>query len=319
MTRVAFFTAPKPFTDAHIRVIQRNAIQSWKALGSDVEVWLVGDEAGVEQIARELNVGYIPEVLRNSSGTPRIDSIFNLVREKSKADYLCYVNADILVFPDMLHALEMVLAQVDRFLVIGRRWDAAVTHELDIKEGWHDQFQATTLATSKLHRAAGSDYFLFPRSEFTDIPAFAVGRAGWDNWMIYKARWEHMAVIDATEAIKVIHQNHDFSHFADGKIHRLQPESAENMRLAGGRYTVYTIHDVNYRLLGSNLQRVRLNRWKLLREISIFPAVTLHCPWLAKVVYALFNPKRLLKDTQQVREAQRITKEEQNEKRSKSG
>jgi len=316
MTNVAFFTAPKPFTDAHINVIQRNAIQSWKALGSAVDVWLVGDEPGVEQTARELQVGFIPQVLRNGSGTPRIDSIFNLVREKSRADYLCYVNADILLFPDMLLALEEVRARVDRFLIIGRRWDAAVTELLDIKEGWHQQFQPAALAASKLHRAAGSDYFLFPRAEFADIPAFAVGRAGWDNWMIYKARCEHMAVIDATGTIKVIHQNHDFSHFANGRIHRLQPESAENMRLAGGRYTVYTIHDANYQLDNYSLQRVRLNRWKLLREIVIFPAVTLHCPWLAKLFYAIFNSKRLLKDRQQAKAAQRLAKEEQNEKRS---
>ena len=67
-------------------VIQRNAIQSWKALGADVEVWLVGEEEGVEKAAKELGVGFIPGVLRNESGTPRIDSIFDCVRQKSRAD-----------------------------------------------------------------------------------------------------------------------------------------------------------------------------------------------------------------------------------------
>ncbi len=319
MTRLAFFTAPKPFKDPHIRVIQRNAIQSWKALGKDVEVWLVGDEAGVEETAREFNVGYIPEVLRNSSGTPRIDSIFSLVKEKSSAEVLCYVNADILIFPDMLQTIDRVRSQVERYLIIGRRWDTAVTEPLKITDGWHEDFQAQTLAAARLHRAAGSDYFIFPRTEFTDIPAFAVGRAGWDNWMIYKGRRDGLAVIDATDTIKVIHQNHDFSHLPSGKIHRMQPESAENMELAGGRYTVFTIHDSNYRISGGNLQRIRLNRWKLVREISIFPAVTLHWPWLAKIVYALFNPKRLLKDRQQAKEREQLAKETRDEKRSKSG
>lgn len=318
MPQVAFFTAPKPFTDPHISVIQRNAIQSWKALGKDVEVWLVGDEEGVEETAQELKVGYIPEVLRNNSGTPRIDSIFNLVRKHSHAEFLCYVNTDILVFPDLLQTLEEVRTRVSRFLIIGRRWDVAVTEPLDIYEGWHGQFQTGALATSKLHRAAGSDYFLFPRSEFSDMPAFAVGRAGWDNWMIFKGRWEHLAVVDATDVVKVFHQNHDFSHFANGKIHRLQPESAENMQLAGGRYSMYTIHDANFHFKNGKLQRIRLNRWKLVREISIFPAVALHCRWLAKIVYALFNPKRLQKDRQQAKELERFVKEAQNEKRSKS-
>jgi len=132
MTSVAFFTAPKPFTNAHIRIIQRNAIQSWKSLGKQVEVWLVGDEPGVEQNARELKVGYIPEVARNSFGTPRIDSIFHLVREQSQAEYLCYVNADILVFPDMLRALEEVRARRSfphHRQALGRRGDRNTRHK----------------------------------------------------------------------------------------------------------------------------------------------------------------------------------------------
>ena len=319
MTRVAFFTAPKPFVDPHIQIIQRNAIRSWMVLSDEVEVWLVGDEPGVAEAAAELGAGYIPEVERNLEGTPRIDSIFNLVRQRSQAEVLCYVNADMLLFPDMLETLEIIRAQVERYLVIGRRWDAAITDPLDIHSGWGADFQPKTIAAAKLHRAAGSDYFMFPRDEFVDIPPFAVGRAGWDNWMIYKARWEGLAVVDATDAIQAIHQNHDFSHLPSGKIHRLQPESAENMRLAGGRYTMFTIHDSNYQIPNGELSRIRMNRWKLVREISIFPAVRLHCPWLAKIVYALFNPKRLIKDYQQAKEREKFAKENNHEKRSEPG
>ena len=319
MTRLAFFTAPKPFVDPHIQIIQRNAIRSWKALGDNIEVWLVGDEIGVAEAAHELGTGFIPEVLRNPEGTPRIDSIFNLVREKSDAEVLCYVNADILLFPDILKTLDIIQSRFNRYLVIGRRWDTLVTEALEITPGWGVEFQAGTIASAKLHRAAGSDYFMFPRGEFTDIPPFAVGRAGWDNWMIYKARWEGMALIDATNAIQVIHQNHDFSHLPNGKIHRLQPESAENMRLAGGRYAMFTIYDTNYQVNDGEIHRIRMNRWKVVREFSIFPAVKLHWPWLAKIAFALFNPGRLLKDRQQAKERVRIIEESTDEKRAKSG
>ena len=299
MSQLALFTAPKPFTDPHIQVIQDNAIHSWKALGDAVEIWLVGDEAGVAQAASEQKVGYIPEVERNSSGTPRIDSIFSLVRQHSQAPFLCYVNADILLFPDFLTSLETISRQFERFLVIGQRRDAPITTPLPIQPGWEKEFLAITLKTAKLHRAAGSDYFIFPRTEFVDIPPFAVGRAGWDNWMIYKGRCDHLAVIDATASIQVIHQNHDFSHFSDGRIHRLQPESAENLSLAGGRSTVYTIYDSNYQMIDGKAERIRLNRWKLIREISIFPAVTLHWHWLAHVTFVLFNPRRAIRDWRQ--------------------
>lgn len=301
MTRLAIFSSPKPFINPHIAIIQRNAVNSWKMLGEEVEVWLVGDDEGVEQTARELGVGFISDVLRNDSGTPRIDSIFDCVRNRSEAQLMCYVNADILLFPDFLKAVETVQSNLDRFLLIGRRWDAPVADPLDIKPGWHEQFLPQTLKTAKLHRAAGSDYFVFPRSLYTDIPAFAVGRAGWDNWMIYHGRCEHMAVIDATDAITVIHQNHDFSHFVDGKIHRLQPESAENLKLAGGRYAMFTIHDVNFKLVGGELKHVRLNSWKLVREISIFPAVTLKWKWLARAFYVIFNIGLIRKQAKKAR------------------
>lgn len=320
MSQLAIFTAPKPFNNPHIRVIQRNAIRSWKALGNDVEVWLVGDEEGAAQTAAELGVGYIPEVERNSAGTPRIDSIFRLVREKSAAAYLCYVNADILLFPDFLQSLENVKQIYDRFLVIGQRWDATITDELDIKTGWHEEFVPRTLKTAKLHRAAGSDYFLFPRDEYDPIPAFAVGRAGWDNWMIYKGRVAHIPVIDATKSIRVIHQNHDFSHFANGRIHRYQPESIENMELGGGRHTVFTIHDSTHLLDDhGEVRRIRLNRWKLWREITILPSTLFRWPWLERTVYAWLHPERIEKDRRLAEEILQASEEKENETRTKSG
>ena len=309
MTRLAIFSSPKPFTNPHIAVIQRNAIKSWKALGDEVEVWLVGEEEGVEKAAKELGVGFIPDVLRNESGTPRIDSIFDCVRQKSQADLMCYVNADILLFPDILAAALKVRDSFDRFLMIGRRWDAPVTELLKIKPGWHEEFLAWAKKAGKFHRAAGSDYFIFPGDTFTKVPAFAVGRAGWDNWMIYHGRCEKMSVIDATETVTVVHQNHDFSHFTDGQIHRLQPESQENLRLGGGRFAMFTIYDTDYAMISGKLQKIRMNRWKIVREISIFPAVTLKWKWLARITYFIFNFGLIQKQAKKARLDKKLAEE----------
>ena len=43
---ITIFTAPKPFTNPHIDLIQRNAIQSWLHLGDDVNVVMIGNEPG---------------------------------------------------------------------------------------------------------------------------------------------------------------------------------------------------------------------------------------------------------------------------------
>jgi hypothetical protein len=82
MKELTIFTAPKPFIHPHIIKIQRNAIRSWKQLGDQVEVFLLGDEPGIKEAAEDLGVGYIPEVERSNSGTPLISSIFSVTREQ---------------------------------------------------------------------------------------------------------------------------------------------------------------------------------------------------------------------------------------------
>ena len=62
MTFLTVFTAPKPFTNPHINNIQRNAIQSWIHLGSEVEVLLMGNEQGMAEVASEFNLCHFAEV-----------------------------------------------------------------------------------------------------------------------------------------------------------------------------------------------------------------------------------------------------------------
>ena len=62
MPLLSIFSAPKAFTDPHINIIQRNAIQSWLHLGPEVEVFLVGDEPGMAEAAAELGVMQLTEV-----------------------------------------------------------------------------------------------------------------------------------------------------------------------------------------------------------------------------------------------------------------
>ncbi len=72
MSLLTIFTAPKPFTNPHIAIIQRNAIQSWLHLGLEVEVFLVGDEPGMAEVAAEYQVRQLAEVRRSEQGTPLV-------------------------------------------------------------------------------------------------------------------------------------------------------------------------------------------------------------------------------------------------------
>ncbi len=68
MAFLTIFTAPKPFTNPHINLIQRNAIQSWMQL-EDVEVILIGDEPGIPEAAREFGVRNVPDVARDEKAS----------------------------------------------------------------------------------------------------------------------------------------------------------------------------------------------------------------------------------------------------------
>ena len=271
MPPFTLFSAPKPFTDPHIALIQRNAIKSWTLL-PDVEVILLGEEIGLAEAARELSVKHIPDVQCNDSGTPLISSMFQLVRENSSSDLLCIINADMILMPDFIEATRRSRMLRDKFVLLSQRWDLDVTQPLEFTEGWRDRLLSMVHRQGSLHRPAGSDFFLFPRSCYTDIPDFAIGRAGWDNWMIYKARQEKWSVIDCTPSVMIIHQNHDYSHLPGGRPHYEHPDTNENIRLAGGQANIrYTILDATHQLTpDGKLIRPALTSLRLTRKLELF-------------------------------------------------
>lgn len=280
MSLITLFSAPKPFMNPHIAMIQRNAIRSWTLL-PDVEVILLGEETGLAEAAHELGVKHIPDVKRSESGTPLISSMFQLARENSRSDLLCIINADMIFMPDFVKAaLESDSLLLDKreqapalqkFVLLSQRWDLDVSQPIDFSAGWQDRLSSIVHRQGLLHRPAGSDFFLFPKSCYTDIPDFIIGRAGWDNWMIYKARKEGWPVIDCTPSVMIVHQNHDYSHLPGGKSHYNHPDTNENIRLAGGQANIrYTILDSTHQLVGGTLARPKMTSLRFQRGVELF-------------------------------------------------
>lgn len=270
MAFLTLFTAPKPFTDPHIATIQWNAIQSWTRL-EDVEVLLMGNDEGVAEAAEALGVRHLPGVKCNRSGTPLLSSMFQLARAKGEAAMLGVVNADILLLPDFLAAAHRVQELNAEFVLLGQRWDLDVSARIDFSGDWQERLRSAVRSQARLHRPAGSDFFLFPRGCYTRIPDFSIGRAGWDNWMIYEARRERRLVIDGTPSMMVIHQNHDYRHLPGGRPHHTHPDSDENIRLAGGQAAIrYTILDATHQLVGGRLVRPKMTSTRLARNIEVF-------------------------------------------------
>lgn len=287
MPLITVFSAPKPFTDPHIAIIQRNAILSWTKL-PDVNVVLLGDEPGLAEVAAEAGVKHIREIPRSPSGAPLMDAMFRLARDASPSQLYCIVNTDIILFPEFVDAVQKVASQKERFVLLGQRWDLDVTAPIDFSDGWQDRLLSALHQQGSLHRPVGSDYFLFPASCYTGIPAFIIGRAGWDNWMIYHARKSHFPAIDATRDITVIHQSHDYSHLPGGKPHYKHPETNENIRLAGGRaMTRFTMLDTDYRLENGKILPQMLSLARLWRRIESWPLLVFGSTRLSNALWRL--------------------------------
>ncbi|MFN8404907.1 MAG: hypothetical protein U0V48_15330 [Anaerolineales bacterium] len=207
----------------------------------------------------------------NESGVPLISSMFEIARENSTSELLCIVNADMILMSDFVEAAKWVKGQRSEFVLLSQRWDYDIASSLDFAEGWESRLRESVRKQNQLHRPAGSDFFLFPKNCYQDIPHFTIGRAGWDNWMIYKARAEHWAVIDCTPSVMIAHQNHDYSHLPDGKPHYEHPETNENIRLAGGQANVrYTILDATHQLADGKLIRPKMTSLRFNRKLELF-------------------------------------------------
>src|SRR5215471_2648641 len=258
---ITFLTTAKPFT-GHNGIIQRNALKSWTLTAQNAEVILFGDEEGAAETATELGIRYVAEVERAVGGNgqtgPKVLSyFFDAAQKLARHDTLCYANCDIVLTEDFLRAVKQVTESKKEFLVVGRRWDTDVREEIRFEEAdWAKRLRK--MAQAKRHRLKGDwiDYFVFPRGFYLGkIPPLVIGRVYWDQWLVWKARSSGAALVDASEAVMAIHQNHDYGYHPEGKAGVWSDEfSQRNYKLAGGRWHLCTIDDATHVLTPEGLR-----------------------------------------------------------------
>jgi hypothetical protein len=274
---LTFFTTGKPFV-GHSAVIQRNALKSWTLFHPDVEVILFGDDQGAAEVAKELGIRHEPHVEKNQLGTNRADYIFNRAQQIARHDCLCYSNCDILFLPDFREALERVRAQYPQFLVLGRRWDTTIEQEMDFSgPNWTADTRRQALAENQQRPPWFIDYFAFSRGLFgSTLLPLLIGRANWDNWMVWKGIASGSPVLDVSPVVVAVHQNHDYLHHPKGRAGVYDGEEAKlNFQLAGGWKHMRTIADAPLVLTPDGTK----SNWK--RYVHAFQRNTL--PWYASL------------------------------------
>ena len=215
---MTFFTIPRSF-EGEFDKLQRKALASWRdaAPGSETILYF-----------------HLPT---NEHGTPLVNAAFERAEEQAAFDWLCECSADVSIESDLRPVLD-ALEGIARPFVIGQR------HDRD-KEG-----------RLSLHAPYGVDYFLYRRSTIGEIPPFAVGRTAYDNWLVWAAieRWD-MTTIDATDAIKAVHDDHGRPVYGTREKMLQSDERAENIRLAQatGNTRWHGVHDAPYVLRGGEV------------------------------------------------------------------
>lgn len=256
---LTLFSTPKPF-EGHVGVIQRNALKSWTLLHPDVEIILFGDEPGAADICREFGLRHQPVVERTEDGPPSVRFLFSRAQQISRHSILCYSNCDIVLGRDFLRAIERVSDWTKRYLIVGRRWDTDVTAPLDFTcAEWGTKLRELVFREGIKRLYYNIDYFVFPRGLYTSIPPLAVGRRYWDNWAVWNASAEKALVVDASEVVVAVHQNHDYSSHPQGWQGVWYGNgSKRNFELAGGYRHLHTIEDATHRLTEQGIEPRRL-------------------------------------------------------------
>jgi len=255
------FSMPKAFR-GHFGIIQRNAILSWTRIHPRPEIILFGEEDGIAELAREAGLRHVQEVARNEYGTPLMSDLFERAQSLASHNILCYVNADIILPRNFSQAVQRVASWRERFLMVGTRFNVDLD-EPKIYDSAEQESRLLALVKSQNNPIAigALDYFVFPRGQVADIPPFAIGRGGWDNWLLWKTRSLGIPLVDVTPVVLAIHQNHDYSYGAEpGHKDVLTGEEVKRNGQLVGRNTC-TLDDITHKLTPQGMRRDFRNRF----------------------------------------------------------
>lgn len=272
------FSTPKPF-HGHAGMIQRNAIRSWTLLNPKCEVILLGDEEGAGEIAREFHLCNDREVQRSETGTKYIRFLFERGQQLASNDILCYSNCDIILMSSFWRAVKQV-ASLDRpFLMVGRRTNADIAEPLNFEQSdWEQRLESLVKQKGSLANEWCTDYFVFPRGLYRDIPSLVNGRNYWDNWLIWRAYSLGAIVVDATPVVTAVHQNHDYGYHPGGAAGVMDdPQTRRNLAIGKNGWHLRTIDEATHVLTKEGIVRnwtrptkfaVRMSRWYWLEMLN---------------------------------------------------
>jgi len=233
---LTLFSVPKAF-HGRFSTIQTNAIRSWAQLRPRPEIILLGDDEGTDEMAKQIGAIHIPQIEHTDTGTPLVNSLFEKAENASSNDLMCLVLADIILMSDFVRAVGDIsrLSAGKSTLLIGRKSILDIPELLDFTQSNWESSLRQRVARGGTYGTSDTDYWVYRRGLWTDIPPFAIGRYYWSAWLTYTAHRRGAMVVDATSAITAVESTHDYSHIVavGGRILE-SPDVARNAKLFRG-------------------------------------------------------------------------------------
>lgn len=264
---LTIFSSPRPFTEKRFVKIQMNALNSWMQLKPRPDIILFGDEQhelGIEGLAR--GTGWVQDVKRNQWGTPLLGDMLIKAQRMAQTEFVAWVNTDIVLLQDFMEATKKVERQLRQFLLIGAKWRLyGEPPEIDFSDpSWQRYVRKLCKHNGERQPRSGSNYQVFTNGLFRghmynhlgdrpeehsrvhedfpiEYPPIAWGRIRMDTWLVWQALRRGIPVVDATDVILAVHQDH--RHIGKKVILQdsgseeigLQDKLAERRESGGGR------------------------------------------------------------------------------------
>lgn len=270
---ITIFCNPRPFKGFY-KITQTNTIKNWKSVLPDAQIILLEDEEGTTRsIAKKFNTDYIGNLKKNKYGTPLLNDVFEKVAKMARFDTIAQVNIDILLFPDFLRTISRLKKLLPEFFMVGQRWDLDIDEALNFGKGWERKLKDMVKKNGAFHPATGSDYWVFSKGVNRSIPPFIVGRPAADGWFISDSLRKNIPVIDTTETVMIVHQNHprndsDQIYIKEKKINAKVYKDSTSTTNKGMRYC--TLFDATHVFTETGLAKKKYSPWEYILKQIIY-------------------------------------------------
>lgn len=214
---ITIFAVPMPFIGQD-KISQHNAIKSWMRLEPRPEIILAGDDEGVADFAADNGLRHAPGLGRTPDGYVSVQSMFNIANREVRTDVVALVDSDIILMNDFAETVEKY-ETASNFLLGGYRRAVQVPELLGFAPGWEQRLKDRVLSGGQVYKkewGGGSDYHVYRSGLYVDSPDFSLGRGHWDGWVMWHALNEGCELIDCTDEIFAVHQNHPWRSWASG-------------------------------------------------------------------------------------------------------